>query len=128
MQSDCLLRRPDCSWYVCNRVSTTHTRPPFHRLQQMEAAASRGPGSWSSHGPTSPCWGREGRWIMGHGEEDCRITSPRQTDPANASATHDDSVHAPDDACLTAMPVVVCYALPTSSTTTKETRREGSHC
>ena len=36
-QSDCLLRRPDRSRYICNRVSTAPTRTPSHRLQQMEA-------------------------------------------------------------------------------------------
>ena len=38
--SDCLLTRPDCSRYACNRVSTTPTRSSSHRLQQMEAATS----------------------------------------------------------------------------------------
>ena len=128
VQSNCLLMRPDRSWYACNRVSTTPTRPPSHRLQQMEAATSRGPDSWSSHSPTSPHWGREGRWIMGHGEEDCRITPPRQTGPVNASTAHNDAMCTPDDACLTAMPRAVCYALPTSSATAKEACREGSCC
>ena len=43
VRSDYLLRRPDHSWYACSRVPTTPTRPPSHRLQQMEAAASQGP-------------------------------------------------------------------------------------
>ena len=65
---------------------------------------------------------------MGHGKEDCGITPPRQTGPANASATHDNAVHAPDDACLTAMPGAACYALSTSGATAKKARGEGSHC
>ena len=125
--SDCLLRRPDRSWYACSRVPTTPTRPPSHRLQQM-AAASKGPSSWRSHGPTSPPWGRKECWIMGHGEEDCGITPPRWTGPANASATHDNAMHAPDNACLTVTPRAACYALPTSGATAKKARGEGSHC
>ena len=126
--SDCLLRRPDCFWYACNRVPTAPTRPPSHRLQQMEAAASQGLGNWSSHGSTSPRWGREECWITGHGKEDHRITLPRWTGPANASTTHDDAVRTPDDACLTATPGVACYALPTGSATAKKTCGAGSHC
>ena len=64
---------------------------------------------------------------MGHGEENCRITPPRWTGPANASAARDDAVHAPDDACLTATPGAACYTLPTSGATAKEAHGEGSH-
>ena len=126
--SDCLPRRPDCSRYACNRVSTTPTRAPSHRLEQMEAAASRGPNSRSSHDPTSPHWGREEHWITGYGKEDCGIAPPRRTGPANASATHNDAVCTPDDACPTVMPGAACYALPTSSATAKKAHGEGSCC
>ena len=125
VQSDCLLRRPDHFWYACSRVPTTPTRPPSHRLQQMEAAASRGPSSWRSHSPTSPPWGREEHWIRGHSEEDCGIALPRRTGPTNASAAHDDAMHAPDDACLTATPGAARYALPTSGATAKKACGEG---
>ena len=66
VRSDCLLRRHDHSWYACSRdvqVPTAPTRLPSHRLHQMEAAASRGPGSRRSHSPTAPPWGREEHWI-----------------------------------------------------------------
>ena len=127
-RSDCLPRRPDCSQYTCNRISTAPTRTLSHRLQQMEAVTPRCPDSWSSNSPTLPHWGREECWITGHSEEDCGIAPPRQTGPENASATHDDAVHTPNDACPTAMPGVACYALPTSGATAKEVCREGSHC
>ena len=39
----------------------------------------------------------------------------------NASATHNDTVRTPDNACLTAMPEVACYTLPTSGATAKKT-------
>ena len=130
--SDCLLRRHDCSWYACSRdvrVPTAPTRPPFPRLHQMEAATSRGPGSWRSHSPTKPPWGWEGCWIVRHSKEDCGGTLPRQTGPVNASTAHDDAVRAPDGAAyLTATPRVALYALPTSGATAKKTHREGSHC
>ena len=128
VQSDCLLRRPNRSWYACNRVSTTPTRPPSHTLQQIEATTSQGYGSWSNHSPTSPRWGREECWIMGHSKEDCGIAPPRQTGPVNASPTHDNAMCTPDDACLTATPGAVCYDLPTSGATAKEAHGEGSHC
>ena len=35
------------------------TRPPSHRLHQMEAATSQGPSSRRSHSPTTPPWGQE---------------------------------------------------------------------
>ena len=54
---------------------------------------------------------------MGHGEEDCRVTLPRQTGPVNASATHDNTMCAPDDACPTAMPGAACHTIPTSGAT-----------
>ena len=121
----------DCSWYTCSRdvqVPTTPTRPPSHGLHQMEAAASRGPGSRRSHGPTAPPWGREECWIMGHSEEDHGCALPKWTGPANASATHDDAVCAPDGTCLTTMPGGSSHTLPASGTTTKEACGEGSHC
>ena len=68
---------------------------------------------------------------MGNGKEDCGIALPRWTGPVNTSATDDDAVCAPDDACPTAMHGVACHALPTGGATAKEagTRsREGSHC
>ena len=65
------------------------------------------------------------RWVTGHSEEDCRITLPRQTGPVNASATHDNAVRAPNDACLTTTPGAARYTLSTSSATTKKARREG---
>ena len=66
---------------------------------------------------------------MRHSKEDHGSAPPRRTGPANASATHDDAMHAPDGAtCLTAMPGVARYALPTSGATAKEAHREGSHC
>ena len=125
---DCLLRRHDCSWYACSRVPTTPARPPSHGLQQVETAASQDPGSWQSHSPTAPPWGREERWIMGHSEEDCRSTPPRRTGPVNASTTHNDTVRTPDDACLTTTPKAAHYTLPTSRATAKKACREGSHC
>ena len=131
VQSDCLIRRCDRSWYTCSKdvqVPTTSTRPPSHGLHQMEAAASRGPGSQRSHSPTTPPWGQEEHWIMGHSEEDHRSAPPRQTGPANASATHNDAVHAPDGTCLTTTPGRSSHALPASRTTAKEACREGSHC
>ena len=65
---------------------------------------------------------------MGHGEEDRRVTLPRQTSLVNASATHDNAVRAPDDACLTAMPGAACHAIPTSGATAKKTCGVGSCC
>ena len=65
---------------------------------------------------------------MGHGKEDRRVTPPGWTGPANASAAHDNAVHASDDACLTATPGAACHALSTSSATAKETRGVGSCC
>ena len=65
---------------------------------------------------------------MGHGKEDCRVTPPRLTGPANASAAHDNAVCAPDNACLTAAPGAACHTMPTSSATTKKTGGAGSHC
>ena len=110
------------------RVPTAPTRTPSHRLQQMEAATSRGPSSRSSHGPTLPHWGREGCWIMGHGEEDHRLTPLRRTGPVNASATHNDAMGVPDDACPTATPGAACHGIPTSGATAKKTCGVGSHC
>ena len=65
---------------------------------------------------------------MGHGEEDRRVTSPRWTGPVNASATHDDAMHTPDDACLTATPRAACHAIPTSGATAKKTHGVGGCC
>ena len=67
-------------------------------------------------------------WTQGHSEEDRGSTLPRWTGSANVRATHNDAVHAPDDACLTAKPGVACYTLPTSGATAKKACREGSHC
>ena len=120
VQSDCLLRRPDHSWHACNRVSTTPTRTPSHRLQQMEAAASWGSSIWRSHSPTATPWGQEEHWIMGHSEEDCGSALPRRTGPANASTTLDDALHAPDGTCPTTMPSRSGHALPTSGATAKK--------
>ena len=126
--SDCLLRRHDRSWYACDRVPTTPTRPPSHRLQQVEATASWGSGTWRSPSSTKPPWGQEVRWTQRHSKEDRGSTPPRWTGSANASATHNDTMHTPDDACLTAMPGAACYALPTSGVTTKKACGEGSCC
>ena len=65
---------------------------------------------------------------MRHGEEDHRITPPRQTDPVNASATHNKTVHASDDACPTAMPGAAGHTIPTSDATAKKTQGVGSQC
>ena len=130
-QIDCLLRRHDCSWYTCrrdDRVPTAPTRPPSHGLHQMEADASQDPSSWRSHSPTTPPWGWEECWIMGHSKEDRGSAPPRWTGPVNASTAHNDAKCAPDDACLTAMPGAACYTLPTSCATTKKAHGEGSHC
>ena len=65
---------------------------------------------------------------MGHGEEDCRSTPPRQTGPVNASPIHDNAVHTPDDACLTTMPSGSGHTIPASGTTAKEACGAGSRC
>ena len=90
------------------------------------------PGAPASGGAPAPpnlpgVWRSAG--LRGNSEEDCRSAPPRWTGLANASAAHNDAVCAPDGtACLTAMPGVARYALPTSGTTTKKARGEGSHC
>ena len=63
---------------------------------------------------------------MGHSEEDCGSTPPRQTGPANASTTPNDAMCAPDGAYLTTMPGGSGHALPTSGATAKEACGEGS--
>ena len=126
--SDCLLRRHECSWYACNRVATAPTRPPSHRLQQVEATASWGSGIWRSPSPTKSPWDQEVHWTQGHSEEDHGSAPPRQTGSVNARATHNDALHTPDNACLTATPGAAHYALPTSSATAKKAHGEGSCC
>ena len=89
------------------------------RLPPPEALAA------GSHSPTTPPWGQEECRIMGHSKEDCGSAPPRWTGPVNASTTHDDAVHTPDDACPTATPGAARYTLPTSGATAKKVCGEG---